>query len=177
MKKRIGLFFFKLLVGCTFSYGEFVQLDAGSCVGHGESWQFVRLFGLEEIVMGGRQQALAAHLCYPADYLTIPEGYVLRNVSWVVIEGRAVQIGDLVLDTTQATIDALKNSTFAIADSYGQTNSPIEWFTLDAVVDAAANSTNEVIAFQAIKDAIRLDKNTMFLKEWGVDLFNVTRPE
>jgi len=100
---------------------------------------------------------------------------VLQNSSWVVTDGRAVQTGDLALDTTQATIDALKNSTFAIADSYGVTNSPIDWFVLDATVDAATSSTNEVVAFQAIKDAIRLDKNAMFLKEWGVDLFNITR--
>jgi len=32
-------------------------------------------------------------------------------------------------------------------------------------------------AFSAMKDAMRLDKNSMFLKEWGVDLFNVTRVE
>ena len=76
---------------------------------------------------------------------------------------------------TQVTLDTLLEGTWTIADAYGVTNSPLDWFVLDVAIDAATSSTNDMVAFTALKSAVRLDKNAMFLKEWGVDLFNITR--
>jgi len=74
---------------------------------------------------------------------------------------------------TQAVIDSLVDSTLAIAAAYGVTNVPVDWFAVDAAIEAASNSEDELVSLRAIKDGIRLSKNTMFLKEWGVDLFSV----
>ena len=79
------------------------------------------------------------------------------------------------LAETQAVIDALTDAIWTIADAYGVTNSPLDWFTLDAAIEVSASSTNELTAMQALRAGVRLDKNALFLKEWGVNLFNITR--
>ena len=76
---------------------------------------------------------------------------------------------------SQATLDTLTDVVWAIADAYGVTNSPLNWFTLDAAIETSAASTNDLTAMQALRAGMRLDKNALFLKEWGVDLFNITR--
>lgn len=68
-------------------------------------------------------------------------------------------------------IAQLVASTLAIADYYGVTSRPVDWLALDVAIEAASE-VPETEA-KAVIDAIRLNKNTMFLKEWGVDLFNV----
>jgi hypothetical protein len=78
---------------------------------------------------------------------------------------------------TRAVIEAIVSQTLAIAVKYGVTEQPINWFLVDANIDAAAESEDPLVAMGAMKDAIRLNKNTMFLSAWGVDLFAVSAGE
>ena len=118
-------------------------------------------------------------------YVGNPEQLVVVTVEDYA-EEKLIPVGGLVtissectlveaLAASDAVVDTLIDATWAIADAYGVTNSPLNWFTLDATLDAATSSTNDMVAFTALKAAVRLDKNAMFLKEWGVDLFNITR--
>ena len=74
---------------------------------------------------------------------------------------------------TRGIISAIVSQTLAIAAKYGVTKQPIDWFTVDENIDAVAESDDPAESLGAMKDAIRLNKNTMFLSEWGVDLFSI----
>lgn len=77
------------------------------------------------------------------------------------------------LAETQGVRDMLISNVISIAEYYGIVGTPIDWFAVDAAIEAAAQSEDDLVAMRAIKDGIRLNKNALFLKEWGVDLFEV----
>ena len=92
----------------------------------------------------------------------------------VVKNGEPISLAQAVAET-HATINAILTQTWIIADRYSVTNEPLDWFAVDAAIDVAAESEDDLVAMRAIRDGVTLNKNSMFLKEWGVDLFDVHR--
>lgn len=76
-----------------------------------------------------------------------------------------------------SVVAGLKAEVWEIADRYEVTNSPLNWFTLKAAIKDVRDNTNETTEArqQARDDASVLTADSVFLKEWSVDLFNITR--
>jgi hypothetical protein len=167
----LRIFIAVLLLASTGVASTVVHLVDGKSAWVGGAWQARSQFGLQV------DDALPEGF-YPAVLLPVERGGEISGETWEVVDGVAYQRGELVTAAAvsayrQTVIDTLVSNTLAIAAYYGVTNVPIDWFAVDAVIDAASESEDELVATRALRDGVKLNKNTMFLKEWGVDLFNV----
>jgi hypothetical protein len=70
----------------------------------------------------------------------------------------------------EITLQSIRDSIWEIATKYGVTNSPLNWFTLKAELKQQA-LTNAV----AIADGAEVTSLSLLYKEWGGNLFNVTK--
>ena len=104
-------------------------------------------------------------------------GEIVTNVERRV-KGNISEVSDFydvkgAWDTQQVYVTSvvadLKKQVLGLADAYGVTGRPLNWFTLKDTIKASA-----VTNAAAIEDATELNALALFLDKWGADLFNIS---
>jgi hypothetical protein len=103
---------------------------------------------------------------------------VITNINKVV-KGNISEVSDfinsrLVWEQTEAvriaTVEGLKSNVWTIAEKYSVTSSPLNWFLLSAAIKQAATTNSAAVA-----DGTELNSLALFLKEWGQNLYAITK--